>query len=574
MANVFLRNVIGQCLFLSGSLLIPYRSGRKQSVSVRLSGTHGGENCRKNLFQRTPAGYVALLACTALIAVNHSVLAAPDNCAISPPLIICSGDQSEGIAYSSQSSLLDLQVESLTTDIRPAENVSGIYLSSTRSTNFKLSFDGSRDVFTMGDNAFGFSIYTKGKHGPYADWTPLGNGDDGGNGGTGGQIDVDNYGNITTGSDSVIADPSAGLFLRSLGGQGGEGGGSGGGSAGDGGKGGSGNTVRVTSNGNITTGSMTVLSENAAGIYARSGGGNGATGGKSTFGAGGDGGTGGNGGSVQVDGSGDIATYGNYSNGIFAISQAGDGGNGRKGNHLGNGGEGGIGGDGGAVLVDGVWSIITKGDDSHGIAAHSMGGTGGNSASGGWINGDGGSGGGSGDGGAVEVNYTATADDSNSIDTAGNDSHGIFAQSIGGFAGSGADGGGVFKSHGGNGGSAGHGGDVTVSNSGIVRTGGERSIALFAESVGGGGGSGGDGSGLFSGESDTGESAAGGNGGVVEVENAGLLQTTGEDSMVIFAQSVGGSGGNAGASSGVWYSVGASGGKGGGWEKCYGPQHG
>ena len=148
------------------------------------------------------------------------------------------------------------------------------------------------------------------------------------------------------------------------------------------------------------------------------------------------------------------------------------------------------------------------------------------------------------------------------IETFGQDSHGIFAQSVGGFAGNGASGSSpVFSSSGGDGGSAGNGGSASIINSGQVTTHGQGADALFAESVGGGGGSSGSGSGWFGGNSGT--PTAGGNGGAVSVVNSGAVRTEGYNARGIFAQSVGGGGGNCGYTVGLIQSIGDSGGKGG-----------
>ena len=66
---------------------------------------------------------------------------------------------------------------------------------------------------------------------------------------------------------------------------------------------------------------------------------------------------------------------------------------------------------------------------------------------------------------------------------------GIFAQSVGGGGGSASGVGGAI-SLGGSGGAGGSGNTVTVVNGGSVQTLGQRGDAIFAQSVGGGGGSG------------------------------------------------------------------------------------
>ncbi len=74
----------------------------------------------------------------------------------------------------------------------------------------------------------------------------------------------------------------------------------------------------------------------------------------------------------------------------------------------------------------------------------------------------------------------------------GTNSYGIFAQSIGGFGGAGGTGAGLVG-FGADGASAGPGGIVSVTNSGSITTDQDFSHAIFAQSIGGGGGTGGSG---------------------------------------------------------------------------------
>ena len=105
---------------------------------------------------------------------------------------------------------------------------------------------------------------------------------------------------------------------------------------------------------------------------------------------------------------------------------------------------------------------------------------------------------------------------------------------------------------GGKGGAAGSAGAVDLTNTGTVTTTGDHSLGLFAQSVGGGGGTGGstsDGSNLSSLaalEASTqigGNGNTNGNGGNVTVGNSGAIATSGNFSHGIVAQSVGGGGG-------------------------------
>lgn len=163
------------------------------------------------------------------------------------------------------------------------------------------------------------------------------------------------------------------------------------------------------------------------------------------------------------------------------------------------GGSGGLGGDGGNVTVTHAGTILTSADDAFGIMAQSIGGgggTGGGAVTEGIkaLNIDvsvGGSGGKSGSGGEVAVTLTPAS----SLATAGYGSYGVLAQSIGGGGGVGGEStaGGklsltVNVSVGGKGGTSGDGGKVKVDLGGSIVTTGDEAHAVYAQSVGGGGG--------------------------------------------------------------------------------------
>ena len=365
--------------------------------------------------------------------------------------------------------------------------------------------------------------------------------------GAGDSVIVTNNDNITTNGTS-----SHGILAQTAGGQGYHGRNGSFWDAGriptQGGPGSNGGAVAVINNGKITT-----YGNSSAGILTVSVGGTGGHGGDgSDWRYGRPGGTGGTGGEITVTGNGKIHTTGDYSSGILALSQGGIGGVGGSGSGTTGGGGGGFGGKGGEVDIAGSWSISTEGDKAHAVWAKSVGGSAGPGGSGGWFFGSPGSGGEASDGGMVEVVSDGF------LTTKGNDSYGIYAQSVGGFGGSGGTSSGFFWSFGGDGGSAGSGGEVDVTNleNGAIETEGQRAHALFAQSIGGGGGSGGGEFGLFS--SLGGEGGSGGNGGLVQVTNAGKIQTNGAYARGIYAQSIGGGGGDGGDSAGL-VAIGGSG---------------
>jgi hypothetical protein len=272
-------------------------------------------------------------------------------------------------------------------------------------------------------------------------------------------------------------------------------------------------------------------------------------------------------------------------NGIFAQSVGGGGGD-AGGAYSGSpiglstsvGGNGSGGGNGGGVSVGNSGVIETDGRASQAIFAQSVGGGGGDGAIAGSFSialttpafavSVGGNGGGGGSGGTVDVTNHLTG----SVIVNGVDSTAIFAQSVGGGGGNGGGsiGGALALGHGaarvnlgGNGGSGGDGGKVTVVNDGAIQINGMNSVGILAQSIGGGGGTAGSALGvsivpIFLG----GQNGAIGKGGDVSVTNTGSIRISGDNSIGIFAQSVGGGGGlvkPGGGASGVVLQAGGSG---------------
>ena len=421
--------------------------------------------------------------------------------------------------------------------------------SNAAGTGGSVNVDNHGQITTHGDVSYGVLAQSIGGGGGAAGGAggivALGGGGSGG--GSGGTVDVFNDGTIETGGVASI-----GLFAQSVGGSGGGGGGAGGlvGIGGAGGASGDGKAVTAINDGSITT-----HKDLAVGLFAQSvggGGGNGAGGG-GLVGIGGKGGASGKGGDVTVTNTGAIETDGKQAQAVFAQSIGGGGGNGAgAGGLVAIGGDGGAGGAGLAVNVTNNGDLTTHGYDSYAVFAQSVGGGGGNGGGAGAQFAVGGDGAGGGAGGDVTVYNHG------SINTHLDGSGGVFAQSVGGGGGSGGDsvsvGLFVNLSIGGSGGTASKGGDVTVGNSGAIITKGDRASAIYAQSVGGGGGSGGFGAGGAIGVYGAvsigvgGDGGKGGEGGIVHVTADGTLVTTGADSRGVFAQSVGGGGGDGGYS--------------------------
>lgn len=401
----------------------------------------------------------------------------------------------------------------------------------------------------------------------------VGIGRNGGKGSKGGLVTVTNTGAIT-----ATGDQSRGIFAQSIGG----GGGSGGiGVAGN------------VSNSNDAT-SVTQLE----------------------VGVGGSGDAGGNGGEVNLTNSAEyietkaVEQRDSQLHGIFLQSIGGGGGNGgigidgnvtssskSKALAVGVGGSGSGGGDGGLVMATSTaGAIYVQGDSSRGLFAQSIGGGGGNGAAG--LNGTvttgsssggvagssgttlslavGGSGGAGGSGGNVTI--TSSTNINTGANTQGgspdiSQAHAVFAQSVGGGGGTGELTGslvyagsssskGLAMTIGGTAG-GGTGGKVDIQNTGDLTTVDFSSFGLFAQSVGGGGGTAGDLGGMGASDSwaaaiSVGGSGGGaGNGGIVEIDNGatgtsgGNVVTQGDGSHALFAQSIGGGGGNGGEAAGL-----------------------
>ena len=360
------------------------------------------------------------------------------------------------------------------------------------------------------------------------------------------------------GSDPDVQIEGAGVAARAVGGKGGTSppkdkpGGTGG-TAGD-------VTVQLTSRAYVTT-----HGDNLPAVAAQSVGGQGGDGQDSTAlaGQGGGGGFGGGAGKVTVSADGAIVgTTGDFSIGYVAQSIGGGGGTGSDFVAVlgGQGGNGGNGGDAGMVDVTISGGISTTGQHAHAVLAQSIAGSGG---AGGADTSDavalGGDGAGGGTAGQVTLSTQAT------ISTSGYDSHGIVGQSIGGGGGASGSATGLLSVGGNSAGATGSaGGGVTINNTGPISTTGNASIGVVAQSIGGGGGSGGDSLGVVG---VGGDGASAGGGGAVLLQNLGVVQTYGQFSAGVLAQSIGGGGGSGGdtftASVGVSVALGGSGSGGG-----------
>ncbi|HXC56489.1 MAG TPA: hypothetical protein VNU97_14420 [Rhizomicrobium sp.] len=415
-------------------------------------------------------------------------------------------------------------------------------------------------------------------------------GGDGGDGGDGGIVIVTNSADLTT-----IGTDSSAIFAQSVGGGGGNGGSSTSvalfASVAIGGKGAAGGvgkdvSVNAGSTASSTAYDILTLGNNSAGILAQSVGGGGGNGGYAFAGSigagfsaslavGGGGGKGGAAGDVVARTNGTIETFGKDSNGIVAQSIGGGGGNGGFAIALSGsdgaalsfalGGAGGVAGDGHLATVSSWADITTHSDMSIGGLAESIGGGGGSGgfavsvAAGGGFGGALGWGGKGASGGAGDsASLTSIGD----ITTSGAFSHGLVAESIGGGGGNGGFAvagafttgvAGLALGFGGKSGAGGSSADATLVSTGTITTSGFGADGLIAQSIGGGGGTGGfagalgasAGGGAVS-LSLGGDGSAGGNASTATLTNTGNVTTHGDEATAIFAQSVGGGGGNGG----------------------------
>ncbi|MBP7053968.1 MAG: hypothetical protein KBE65_23395 [Phycisphaerae bacterium] len=495
------------------------------------------------MWPRTNRTVSLLVLASFLFAVGSGALARPTLPSTSGSTATFTGDQSYGIFSGVDAATppyTTFTIHDLTTDITPATGTPGVSLFCTSA---------------KGTNGSGGFLW---------EWET---GDNGGAGQAGYDLSV-----IYRGGDDGIS--TSGLFaygigVRSYAGEGGDAGdvwGIAHAEAGNGGRGGTGGAAIVCSDAAWPSGAGSVILYSPStiettgwlspGIYALSQGGDGGAGGDAEaggYGEGGNGGKGGSGGPVMVLNNSRIVTTGLWSAGISANSLGANGGSAGYGDGIvGAGGSAVGGGSGGTVSVTDFGYIHTTGIFSCGIFAQSVGGFAGSSGSGGGILGWGGSGDSAGDGGQVVVEVSSYG---GFIHTEGFGAPAVFAQSVGGGGGSAGTSGGLL-SLGGSGSSGGNGGEVCISNGGFLRTQGNFSCGILAQSIGGGGGDGGDSGGLVT---IGGSANSSGDGDAVIVNNnEGVIITTGSNSHSILAQSIGGGGGSAGDS----YSLVAIGGAG------------
>lgn len=296
---------------------------------------------------------------------------------------------------------------------------------------------------------------------------------------------------------------------------------------------------------------ITTTGAEAAGISAEATGGAGGAGLSGDISAA-NGAQGASGGTVnlQLSNSSTITTMGGLSPAVALLSQGGTGGDGADYiNLIGSTGNGAAGGQGAAVTVTAAGRILTQGDYAAGILAQSMGGDGGDGGTTtAGVSSQGGSGGVGGDDGVIGGALMVSVTNSGTIQTLGFAADGIDAESYGGNGGAGGAANGLVTAIGGNSGAGGSGGDVAVSNTGSVTTNGDAGFGILGLSVGGGSGSGGNANSLspIADVSVGGNASGGGNGGDVTISNTGVIATNGATGFGILAESVGGGGGNGG----------------------------
>ncbi len=449
-----------------------------------------------------------------------------------------------------------------------SSNVTGTLVSGTSITTTAQGADG---IYAQSVGGGG------GKGASSTGLTSLGGSGSAGGDGANASVTLEEGVTILTSGDTASA-----VYVQSFGGGGGSGGSADGITAigGSGGTGGSAGTVTAS----VTTATLTTVGDSSNAIFLSSSGGGGGVakstaGIKSIGGSGGDGGDGGTA-TLTLDSS-TIMTSGDDANAIFVQSVGGGGGSGANSLAVGIefaqsvGGSGGDGGSGASVEIKAATTdtgtIVTEGERARGVVLQSIGGGGGDSGNsysmsiGALMNTSIGQ---TEDGGDGNVAGDVTIDAFyHSVETSGDHAHGVLAQSVGGGGGSvgttlnidavigaGAN---YTSTTGGAGGTGGDGGMVTITLNEAISTMGDQAHAVFAQSVGGGGGNSGstisgsvvsfENLGMTSG----GSGGAGGDGAAVSVTTEGDITTTGAASYGVFAQSTGGGGGNAGWTSNI-----------------------
>ncbi len=476
-----------------------------------------------------------------------------------------------------------------------------------------VGFDGAAAITTQGDNAVGLLAQSVGggggagghatslASGSVASAT-IGLGGSGGVGGRGGSVSVRNAASILT--QGTL---SHGIHAQSIGGGGGTGGeafsagvsivGSVGVAlGGQGGAGTQGGSVTVNQPAVGSGFAIATQGQMAHGVLAQSIGGGGGAGGAAGLynisglanlgvALGGSGGIGAIGGTVAVTLDGDVSTQGDQSYGVLAQSVGGGGGTGgvvaggamsAGALNVTLGGSGGIGGRGGDVTVTGGGDVATRGQGALGVMAQSVGGGGGMAgiADSGAVGiavalnvAVGGTGGTGGHGGSAIIERSGNVTTGARLESGariGAFAPAVMAQSIGGgggMAGGARGGAGALGglaagiSLGGDGGAAGNGGLARVTNAGDAVTFGDFAAAVFAQSVGGGGGLAGQSVGVSVAPVGLsvaigGDGGSAGNGGTAEVTQTGLARTHGDHAPAVMAQSIGGGGGAGGQANG------------------------
>ncbi|UOM33527.1 autotransporter outer membrane beta-barrel domain-containing protein [Acuticoccus sp. I52.16.1] len=392
------------------------------------------------------------------------------------------------------------------------------------------------------DGVIGIYGYSTGNVGD----TSNDNSDPGGKGEGGKHVALTNSADITI--DATFSAPpaaqSAAMMARSTGGSGGESSNKNVGGAG--GPGSSDATTKVSH----SAGTITVSGTDVSGIVALSAGGDGGSGNGASDSSGGAGGAGGD---IELDilAGGRVVTRGASGYAMLAQSIGGIGG--------GNAATAGTGGAGGTVTVnaDAGTSIETVGDYANGITLHSLGGGGGVGADfTGVLVGGGGTGGPGGNAGDVTIDNGAR------LGTEGQYAYGVLGQSIGGGGGHGGVGTGLLIGLGGDGGGGGVGATVTINNTGDVATKGYGANAIVAQGISGGGGAAGTSGGALSIGGDAGAQSSSSAVPTARITSNGNVATVGDAAIGLLAQAVGGGGGSAAGSSGL-YSVGGTGSGGG-----------
>ncbi len=203
-------------------------------------------------FARRAFGLGVSIAALSALSFADLAIAGPDPCTKAGGVVTCSGDQTNGVSYINDATVVEIDVSNLIKAMKPATGVPGVDLQRHGAPSPALTVKADMTMTLVTDSAPGVHVSGTGDDGGDGhDGTAIitdANGGDASSGGAGSAITVTNSGSVTTTSGNAID-------AFSHGGNGGQGGdavfvlGSPAGSGGKGGDGGVGGLITITNHG-------------------------------------------------------------------------------------------------------------------------------------------------------------------------------------------------------------------------------------------------------------------------------------------------------------------------------------